>query len=157
MTVEEGVAAPDIDLKDQDGEDFTLSSQRGRALVLFFYPRDNTPGCTTEAQGFSAAIDDFEAVGCGVVGISADSEASHRRFIDKQGLKVRLLADPDHAALEAYGVWKQKKLYGRSFLGIERSTFLVDRNGKIARMWRKVRVKNHVDEVLEAARALASA
>ena len=146
--------APDFTLPADDGTEVTLSALRGAPVVLFFYPRDNTSGCTREAKEFTARADDFTAAGARVFGISKDSIASHLRFRDKQGLGVPLLSDASDRVAEDYGTWKEKKMYGKTFHGIERSTFLIDAEGRIAREWRKVKVPGHVDEVLDAVRAL---
>ncbi len=158
MTCEIGDTAPDFTLPGTDGaEEFTvtLSALRPAPVVLFFYPRDNTSGCTREAKDFSALKDAFDALGVKVFGISKDSIASHRRFIEKQGLTVPLLSDAESDVAERYGVWQEKKMYGRTFFGIERSTFLIDGAGRIARAWRKVKVPGHAEAVLAAARELA--
>jgi peroxiredoxin Q/BCP len=131
-----------------------LSELRGRNVVLFFYPKDDTPGCTLEAQEFRDAHPRFEAIDTVVLGVSPDGVASHRKFKAKFDLPFRLLADEGHQTAEAYGVWKEKSMYGRKYMGVERATFLIDPTGKVARSWRKVKVKGHAAEVLEAARAL---
>ena len=146
--------APDFTLPSTDGEEVTLSALRPSPVVLFFYPRDNTPGCTKESIGFSENRAAFEEAGVKVFGISKDSMASHDKFIAKQSLTVPLLSDEHGTVCEDFGVWKEKSMYGKTFLGIERSTFLIDAEGKIAREWRKVKVPGHVEEVLEAATAL---
>jgi peroxiredoxin Q/BCP len=149
-----GENAPDFTLPETDGTEVTLSGLRPGAAVLFFYPRDNTSGCTKEAIGFTESKDAFDALGVTVFGVSKDSLASHKKFQDKQSLTVPLLSDEDSDVCEKYGVWKEKKMYGKTFMGIERTTFLIDGDGKIARVWRKVKVPGHVEEVLEAAKAL---
>ncbi len=146
--------APDFTLPRDGGETVTLSDLRGQAVVLFFYPRDNTAGCTKESIGFSEALQDFAEAGAQVFGISKDSVKSHENFVTKKALTTPLLSDENDAVCEAYGVWKEKKMYGKTFMGIERSTFLIDAQGQIAQVWRKVKVPGHVEEVLEAARAL---
>ena len=146
--------APDFTLPSTDGGEVTLSGLKGQAVVLFFYPRDNTSGCTKEAQGFSANRAAFEAAGARVFGISKDSMESHAKFIDKQDLSVPLLSDEHGTACEDYGVWKEKNMYGKTYMGIERSTFLIAADGTIARIWPKVKVPGHVEEVLDAVRAL---
>lgn len=146
--------APDFTLPDDQGGSVSLSALRGGPVVLFFYPRDNTPGCTTQAQGFSALEAEFAAAGAKVFGISKDSVESHEKFRTKRDLSVALLSDEHGSASEDYGVWKEKKMYGKTFHGIERSTFLIDADGQIAREWRKVKVPGHVDEVLDAVKAL---
>jgi peroxiredoxin Q/BCP len=152
--VETGKPAPDFDLPTAGGGRARLKDFRGKKLVVYFYPADDTSGCTLEAIDFTRAAKDFAAADTAVLGVSPDSEASHDRFREKHGLTVTLAADPDKAAINAYGVWGEKSMYGRTFMGVERATFLIDRKGRIAREWRKVRVKGHVDEVLDAARAL---
>jgi peroxiredoxin Q/BCP len=151
-------AAPDFTLPaaggDSHGPSFTLSDFRKQLVVLYFYPKDSTPGCTTEAQAFRALHDEFRQVGCMVVGISRDTLKSHDSFRLKQDLPFPLLADTDETACQRYGVIKMKKLYGKDVRGIERSTFLIDRDGRIAREWRGVKVAGHAAEVLEAVRAL---
>lgn len=151
-SLEAGQTAPDFTLSAAGWTDATLhlADLRGCQVVLYFYPRDNTPGCTTEAQDFTAALPRLRAAGAEVFGISTDLIASHERFIAKQGLAVPLLSDPEAEVARAYGVWVQKSQYGRSFMGIERSTFLIDAQGRITRIWPKVRVAGHVDAVLAA-------
>ncbi len=146
--------APDFTLPRDGGGDVTLSSLRPKGVVLFFYPRDDTSGCTKEATGFTEAAADFDAAHVIVLGISKDSIAKHDKFRDKHGLGVALLSDEESDVCERYGVWKEKSMYGKKFMGIERTTALIDAGGKIARIWRKVKVPGHVDEVLEAAKAL---
>ncbi len=146
--------APDFTLPRDGGGEVTLSEQRGRAVVLFFYPRDDTPGCTKESIGFSEQLQAFADAGANVFGISRDTVAKHDKFVAKHGLTTPLLSDDGQTVCEDYGVWVEKNMYGRKSMGIERSTFLIDAEGKIARVWRKVKVSGHVDEVLEAARAL---
>jgi peroxiredoxin Q/BCP len=154
MGAGEGDKAPDFDLPTDGGGRVRLGDFRGQKLVVYFYPADDTSGCTLEAIDFTSAAKDFARAGTAVVGISPDTAASHDRFKKKHGLKVVLAADPEKAAIGAYGVWVEKSMYGRKYMGVERATFLVDRNGRIAREWRKVRVKGHVEDVLAAARAL---
>jgi peroxiredoxin Q/BCP len=146
--------APDFTLPRDGGTELTLSALRGKAVVLFFYPRDDTPGCTKESIGFSESLGAFQAAGAEVVGISRDTVAKHEKFIAKHGLTVPLVSDEDTTACEAYGTWVEKNMYGKKSMGIERSTFLIDAEGKIAQIWRKVKVLGHVDEVLEAVKAL---
>ncbi len=148
--------APDFALPRDGGETVRLSALRGGAVVLFFYPRDDTPGCTTESIAFSDAAQAFADAGAIVLGVSKDSVASHEKFAAKHALGVPLLSDENGRTCEDYGVWVEKKMYGKTFMGIERSTFLIDAEGRIARVWRKVKVPGHVVEVLEAARALAA-
>ena len=154
--VEDGKKAPDFQLPDAQGKPLRLSSLKGRPVVVYFYPKDDTSGCTAEAKDFTCLIDDFHEAGAEVIGISPDSPASHAKFQDKYNLGVRLLSDEERKAAEAYGVWVEKSMYGRKYMGVERSTFLVDSSGKVARSWRKVKVPGHAEEVLEAVRALKS-
>ena len=150
----EGQPAPDFTLPRDGGGEVSLSALRGQKVVLYFYPKDDTPGCTTEALDFTALRDDFTAAGATVIGISRDDVASHERFCRKHGLGITLLADEDAAVAARYGVWGEKTLYGRKVMGITRSTFLIDGAGNIARIWRRVRVAGHAAAVLEAAQAL---
>lgn len=149
-----GDIAPDFTLPGTDGAEVTLSSLRPKAVVLFFYPRDNTPGCTKEAVGFSALKDEFAAQNTIIFGISKDDMKSHHKFVEKQDLSVELLTDAESDVCEAYEVWKEKSMYGKTYMGIERSTFLIDGEGKIAQVWRKVKVPGHVDAVMDAVKAL---
>lgn len=146
---EEGSRAPAFHLPSAEGR-VRLSSFRGGPVVVYFYPKDMTSGCTAQACDFRDRLPRLEKAGATVLGISPDSVARHERFAEKYGLSFPLLADEDHAVAEAYGVWKEKSMYGRKFMGIERSTFLLDGKGVIRKAWRKVKVKGHVDEVLEA-------
>ena len=146
--------APDFTLPRDGGGEVTLSDLRGGSVVLFFYPRDDTPGCTKESIGFSEQLQAFADAGAQVFGISRDSVAKHDKFVAKHGLTTPLLSDESSTVCENYGVWVEKNMYGRKSMGIERSTFIIDPEGKIARVWRKVKVPGHVDEVLEAVRAL---
>jgi thioredoxin-dependent peroxiredoxin len=152
--LDSGQTAPDFTLPRDGGGEVSLSSLRPGTVVLFFYPKDDTSGCTTEALAFTALSADFEAAGTTVLGISRDSVARHDRFRDKHGLGVGLLSDEDGQVCEAYGVWTEKSMYGKKFMGIERSTFLIDGAGEVRRVWRKVRVPGHAADVLEAARAI---
>ncbi|WP_053365325.1 thioredoxin-dependent thiol peroxidase [Bacillus sp. FJAT-27245] len=155
MTVQTGAAAPDFSLPSVDGSQVKLSDFRGKNVVLYFYPKDMTPGCTTQACDFRDHHKSFEDVNAVVIGISPDPVERHKKFIDKYELPFMLLADTDHSVAEAYGVWKLKKNFGKEYMGIERSTFVIDREGKIAREWRGVKVKGHVEEALEFVRANA--
>lgn len=146
--------APDFTLPATGGTNVTLSALRPAPVVLFFYPRDDTPGCTLESIDFSKSGQPFADCGVQVFGISKDSMTSHDKFCTKHNLAVTLLSDENAQVCEDYGVWKEKNMYGKKFMGVERTTFLIDRNGKIAQLWRKVKVPDHVDQVLEAARAL---
>lgn len=150
----EGDKAPDFNLVGDDGEKVRLSAHAGKAVVVYFYPKDDTSGCTLEAQQFTAARKNFEKAGAVVIGISPDTEASHCRFKEKHGLGITLAADPERKAIEAYGVWQQKSMYGRKYMGVERSTFLIAPDRRIARIWRKVKVPGHVEDVLASVRAL---
>lgn len=152
---EAGSKAPDFSLAVSDGRRLSLSDLRGRKIVLYFYPKDDTSGCTREAIGFTALKSAFEATETVVIGVSPDSAASHEKFRAKHGLDLVLASDAERTAIEAYGVWVEKSLYGRKYMGVERATFLIGRDGRIARIWRKVKVPGHAEEVLEAARALA--
>ncbi len=145
---------PDVTLTGAEGEEVRLGDFKGQKLVVYFYPKDDTSGCTREAQDFTALADEFEASGTWVIGVSKDSPKSHAKFRDKYDLKVRLLTDSDGSACEAFGTWAEKSMYGRKYMGIERATFLVDRDGLVNRAWRRVKVPGHAEEVLEAARAL---
>lgn len=154
MTLNTGDKAPDFTLPFDAGETLGLSDFKGKNVVLYFYPKDSTPGCTTEAKDFTALMDEFAAANTAIVGMSKDSVRRHDNFIAKQELKVRLASDEEGKTIEDYGVWVQKKLYGREYMGIERATFLIDSNGIVREIWRKVKVKGHAQAVLEAARAL---
>jgi peroxiredoxin Q/BCP len=145
-----GQPAPSFTLPRDGGTDVSLADYAGQMVVLYFYPKDDTPGCTTEAIDFSAEAEAFAAAGAVVLGVSRDTVKKHEKFRDKHGLKVALLADEDGAVCEAYGVWVEKSMYGRTYMGIERTTFLIGRDGKIARVWDKVKVKDHAAEVLAA-------
>ncbi len=146
--------APSFTLPRGGGGEVTLSALRGAPVVLFFYPRDNTPGCTKESIAFSEALQSFADAGAHVFGISRDSLKKHENFTAKHGLTTPLLSDAEGTVCEDYGVWKEKSMYGKKHWGIERSTFLIDADGKIARVWHKVKVDGHAEEVLEAVRAL---
>jgi len=150
-----GEMMPDIALETPDGGTVRPSDFRGRKLVLFFYPRDDTPGCTVENKDFSALLPEFEKAGTAVLGISKDPPKKHLRFAEKHGLTVPLATDAESGGLsEVLGAWGEKTLYGRLFMGMKRTTYLVDTEGRIARIWPKVKVKGHAAEVLEAAKAL---
>ena len=149
-----GAAAPDFSLPASGGQTVTLSELRGRNVVLFLYPKDDTPGCTKEAIGFTERLADFEAAGATVLGLSKDTVTKHEKFIAKHELGVALLSDPEGEVIQAYGSWIEKSMYGRKYMGIDRSTFLIDAQGTLRQVWRKVKVKGHVDQVLEAAREL---
>jgi thioredoxin-dependent peroxiredoxin len=150
----EGDKAPAFSLPSSDGGKFALSSAKGKALVLYFYPKDDTPGCTTEAQQFRDLAKDFEKADAIVIGVSPDSVESHCKFRDKHGLNFKLLADEDHALAEKYGLWVEKNMYGKKYWGVQRATFLIDAKGKIARVWPKVKPDGHAKEVLAAVKSL---
>jgi len=152
--IEPGKKAPAFTIALDDGGKFSLKDFAGKAVVLYFYPKDSTPGCTREALDFTAAQKKFAAAGAVVVGVSRDSVEKHRKFRDANKLKVILGSDDDGKVTEKYGVWVEKTLYGRKFMGIERSTFLIDATGVIRKVWRKVKVAGHADEVLAAVKAL---
>jgi peroxiredoxin Q/BCP len=149
-----GDAAPSFSLPATGGREISLSDLEGRKVVLYFYPKDDTSGCTREAQDFNALREAFAACDTEVIGVSADGLSSHDKFKTKYGLDLTLASDEAKGALEAYGVWVEKSMYGRKYMGVERSTVLIDRDGRIARVWPKVKVPGHAQEVLEAARAL---
>lgn len=151
--VSEGAVAPDFEMAGPAGP-IRLSDFKGKPLVLYFYPKDDTPGCTTENQEFTALAPEFAKAGVALVGASKDTVAKHAKFTAKYDLGVPLGSDPEGAVIEAYGSWVEKTLYGRQYMGIDRSTFLIDKAGKIVRIWRKVKVKGHAAEVLKAAQAL---
>ncbi|MCL4164581.1 UNVERIFIED_CONTAM: hypothetical protein GTU68_039890, partial [Idotea baltica] len=146
--------APDFTLPVTGGGDITLSALKGAPVVIFFYPRDDTPGCTKESIGFSEQLQAFKDAGAQVFGVSRDTMAKHEKFTTKHKLTVPLLSDAAGSVTEAYGVWVEKNMYGKKSMGIERATYLIDAQGNIARIWRKVKVAGHVEEVLEAVRAL---
>lgn len=155
--LEAGREAPDFTLPDQDGEELTLSGLRGRVVVLYFYPRADTPGCTVQACGVRDRSGDYEASGARVIGVSPDEVAEVKKFADKFDLDFTLLADADHAVADAYGTWVEKSMYGKKYMGVQRATFLIDPDGRIARVFPKVSPKTHDDVVLEALAELASA
>ena len=148
MPIVEGKAAPAFTLPDQDGNKVALKDLKGKNVVLYFYPRDNTPGCTTEAKGFKALHDELIAQDTVVLGVSRDSTSSHQRFSDKLKLPFALLSDPDGAVIAAYGSWGEKQFMGRRFMGILRTTVLIDKKGKVRKVYPKVSVKTHPEEVL---------
>ena len=152
-TIEVGAKAPSFRLDDQDGNPVKLSDFKGEPVVLYFYPRDNTSGCTAEACAFRADYSKLKKAGAVLLGVSPDSGASHQRFISKYSLPFPLLVDPDHAVAEKYGAWGEKSLYGRKYFGIIRSTFLIGAGGKLEHVWPKVKVNGHSQAVLEALRA----
>ncbi|MEM6486991.1 MAG: thioredoxin-dependent thiol peroxidase [Pseudomonadota bacterium] len=148
-----GDAAPDFSLPADGGRTVALGDYAGRQLVLYFYPKDDTSGCTKEAVGFTESIDAFEAAGAAVVGVSKDTAAKHDKFVAKHGLKVTLLSDAESDLCERFGVWKEKSMYGKKYMGIERSTFLIGADGTIKEAWRNVKVPGHVAAVLDAVKA----
>ena len=154
MTPVAGKKAPEFTLPDQTGAKVALKDFKGSWLVLYFYPKDNTSGCTLEAIDFTKSHKRLASLGAAVAGVSPDSVESHRKFIEKQKLNITLLADPDKKVLDAYGAWQLKKMYGKEYHGVVRATFLIDPDGKIAHVWEKVKVKGHVDEVMEKIKEL---
>ena len=155
MTLNVGDHAPSFDLPGDVGQ-VSSEALKAKAVVLYFYPKDDTSGCTSEAQAFTAAADEFEAAGAAVVGVSKDSVKSHAKFRAKYALSPILASDEDGSVCEAYGVWVKKSMYGREYMGIERATFLIDAEGKIAKVWRKVKVPGHAAEVLAAVKGLTT-
>lgn len=152
--VAEGEKAPDFTLPTDGGGSVSLSALQGKPVIVYFYPKDDTSGCTKQAIGFSESKSEFEAAGATIIGISPDSAAKHDKFIAKYDLTIQLAADEEKTVADAYGVWVEKSMYGKKYMGVERSTFLVAADGTIAKAWRKVKVPGHVDEVLAAAKAL---
>ncbi|MHA1884808.1 MAG: thioredoxin-dependent thiol peroxidase [Promethearchaeota archaeon] len=147
ITLEVGKEAPQFCLPDKDSKEICLSDFKGKHVVLYFYPKDNTPGCTTEAIGFTGILPDLQKLDAVVIGVSPDSPESHAKFIEKKNLKVTLLSDLDKKVLKAYGKWGKKKFRGKEYIGVTRSTFLIDPEGKIAHIWPKVSVKGHPEDV----------
>ena len=154
MTLAPGQAAPAFSLPADGGTTVSLAGLKGKAVVLYFYPKDDTSGCTKEAIAFNGLKDAFATAGAAIVGVSADSVASHDKFKAKYGLAFPLVSDEAKAMLEAYGVWVEKSMYGKKYMGIERTTVLIDASGSIAKIWNKVKVDGHAEEVLEAVKAL---
>jgi peroxiredoxin Q/BCP len=152
--LEIGNKAPDFCLPNQDSEEVCLRDLQGSWVVLYFYPKDNTPGCTTEALDFTALKSEFEKLGATILGISPDSIKRHCNFIEKKNLKITLLSDEEKEVAQKYGVWQLKKMYGKEYMGIVRSTFLINQDGEIAYIWPKVKVKGHAQEVLEKLKEL---
>ena len=148
--IEEGKPAPDFELTSDSGETVKLSALRGKPVVLYFYPKDDTPGCTTQACGIRDAYGEFERAGAVVLGVSPDDERSHVKFKEKYGLPFTLLADPDHTVAETYGVWGEKKYMGKTFLGVKRSTFVIGADGNVTKVMHDVKPANHADDVLAA-------
>ena len=155
MSIDQGNPAPDFEVPDQDGEPVKLSSLRGQRVVLYFYPKADTPGCTTQACGVRDHLPDYEGAGAVVMGISPDPVKKVKRFHDKQGLNFSLLADEDHAVAEAYGVWVEKSMYGKTYWGNERTTFVLDEDGVVRDILRKVKPKEHDERVLAVLAAAA--
>ncbi|MFS0645964.1 thioredoxin-dependent thiol peroxidase [Siminovitchia sp. 179-K 8D1 HS] len=149
MTVKELEMAPDFTLLASNGEEVSLSDFKGKNVVLYFYPKDMTPGCTTQACDFRDMHEDFAALDAVILGVSPDPLDRHEKFIEKHGLPFLLLVDDEHEVAEKYGVWKLKKNFGKEYMGIERSTFIIDKEGRLAKEWRKVKVKGHVEEALQ--------
>lgn len=152
-----GDLAPDFEIGDQDGVPFRLSAQRDKPVVLFFYPQDDTEGCTIENIDFSALASEFAALGVLLLGISPDTSADHCAFRSKHRLAVRLLADPEHKAIDAFGLWQTKTTFGREYMGLVRSTYFIDAEGRIAAHWKVTRIKNHAQTVLDTVRRLLAA
>lgn len=149
-----GQDAPDFELPQDGAKTLKLSDLRGKAVVLYFYPKDDTSGCTAEAIAFSGLKPQFEKAGAVIIGLSPDSVRSHDKFKTKHALTIDLVADQEKKTLEAYGVWAEKSMYGRKYMGVERTTFLIDAAGRVAKVWRKVKVPGHAEDVLAAAKAL---
>ncbi|WP_239987401.1 peroxiredoxin [Sphingosinithalassobacter portus] len=156
MAIEEGDRIPDVTLTDSEDKPLALRDHAGEIFVLYFYPKDDTSGCTREAQDFSALLPEFQAAGARILGVSKDSAIKHQKFIAKYDLTIALATDADGSAMEAFGVWVEKQMYGKTYMGIDRSTFLFNADGKLVRMWRKVRVPGHAVDVLEAVKELAA-
>lgn len=157
MTTLEGMKAPEFTLVNEKGENVSLADYAGeKYVILYFYPKDATPGCTTQACDFRDAYEDFSQLNAVILGVSPDNAASHTRFIEKQGLPFSLLVDDEHTVSEQYGVWKLKKMFGKEYMGIERSTFLIDPTGTVVKEWRKVKVKGHIEESLTTLKQLAN-
>ena len=152
--IEEGKPAPEFTLLDQHGTAISLAGFKGQSVVLYFYPKDDTPGCTTEACAFRDARADYETAGAKVLGVSPDDVKSHGKFATKHGLEFSLLADTDTKVCTNYGVWKEKSMYGRTYMGVERTTFVIDREGIVRKVFLKVKVNGHTDSVLEALKSL---
>ena len=151
----EGSKAPEFKLLSDQDEFVDLDSFKGKFIVLYFYPKDDTPGCTTESKDFSNAIGSFHTLNAEIVGVSKDSVASHKKFKQKHELKLSLLSDESCEMIESYGAWVEKNMYGKKYMGIDRSTFLIDKQGVLIKIWRKVKVKGHVNDVLETLQSIA--
>lgn len=156
-TLNIGDAAPDFTMPTDGNGEVSLSDFKGQSLILYFYPKDDTPGCTKEAQGFTEALEEFNGLNAAIIGVSKDSVAKHDKFKAKYDLSFLLASDEESDVCERYGVWVEKNMYGKKYMGIERATFLIDENGKIAQIWRKVKVPGHVDAVKEALQDQAKA
>jgi peroxiredoxin Q/BCP len=154
LYIEEGKRAPNFCLENDEGKKVCLEDFKGKWIVLYFYPKDNTPGCTKEAEDFSERTDEFDKLNAVVLGVSPDSVESHRKFKEKRNLKVILLSDESKEILKTYGVWQKKKMYGREYFGVVRTTYLIDPEGTVKKVWKRVRVKGHADKVLETLRKL---
>ncbi len=152
--MEVGDKFPSYALPDENGDTFDSKQMKGKRYVIYFYPKDNTSGCTRQAIGFSEKVSDFEALGMTVIGVSKDSVASHRKFVDSKELKIKLLSDPDHKLLEEAGAWGTKIMYGKETTGTIRTTFIVGKDGKVEAVWKKVKVDGHIDKVLDKAKSL---
>lgn len=151
--INEGDPVPSVKLATDDGKSVSLPV-KGKAVVLYFYPKDDTPGCTTEAKDFSCLMADFKKAGAEVIGVSPDDAKSHAKFREKHALEVKLASDTDKSVAEAFGSWVEKSMYGKKYMGVDRSTFLIGKDGKLAKAWRKVKVPGHAEEVLSAVKAL---
>jgi len=147
--LEVGTHAPDFIVPDQDDQPVSLADFAGQWIILYFYPKDNTSGCTTEACEFTELLPDFTSAKAVILGVSPDSTRAHRNFIEKHGLKIQLLSDPDHLVLEPYGAWTLKKNYGREYMGVQRSTYIIDPDGRVAHVWKSVKARGHAEKVLE--------
>ena len=154
--LEVGTTAPDFELPGDGGVDISLSALAGKPVVVYFYPKDDTPGCTKEAIAFTCLKGEFDSLGVTIVGISPDTAEKHDKFAAKHGLQIRLAADTETKVAQDYGIWVEKNMYGKKYMGVERSTFLIDASGKIAALWHKVKVPGHAEAVLEEARKLVS-
>ena len=152
--IEQGDSAPDVELALDDGKTIQLSALKGKPVVLYFYPKDDTPGCTTQAKDFTSLAADFKKAGAEIIGVSPDSIKSHLKFRDKHTLDVQLASDESTKVATAFGAWVEKSMYGKKYMGVERSTFVIDTTGKVANAWRKVKVPGHAEEVLAAVKAL---
>ncbi len=157
MIPEIGQPAPDFALPDAEGNRVALKELRGKWVVLYFYPKDNTSGCTVEALEFTALLDEFQKLNAVVLGVSPDSCKSHQKFIEKQSLKVTLLSDEDHQVIEQYGFWVEKSMYGKKYMGVQRGTVIIDPEGVVRHVWPKVKARGHAEEVLSKLKALQNA